>query len=95
MRGRVHGRAVAGVDALNLQHSVLIMAVNRFLGLLYALSIGWVGVWMPCRVLASLWGFWSFAGFHDEFISLSFLIGLSLGELLRLGRSLLRGGAGQ
>ena len=40
--GGSNGRALAGVDALNLQHSVLTMGTNRFLGLMYALSIGWV-----------------------------------------------------
>jgi len=64
------------------------MVTNRFLGLMYALSIGWVGVWMPCKVLGSLWRFCSFAGFWNEIIPLCFLIALSVGLLIRLLRSL-------
>jgi ABC-type dipeptide/oligopeptide/nickel transport system permease component len=65
------------------------MTGNRFLTLLYAFSIGWVGIWMPCKALASLWGFWSFAGFWNEIIPLCFLAALSLGLLVRLFRSLI------
>jgi len=66
------------------------MATNRFLNLLYAFSIGWVGVWMPIKVLASLWHFLSFAGFWDEIIPLSFLIALSVGLLIGLFRNCLK-----
>lgn len=79
---------MAGIDAINLQHSVLNMTMNRFLRLVYAFSIGWVGIWMPCKVLASLWRFCSFTGFWDEIIPLCFLVALSVGLLVRLFRSL-------
>ena len=81
---------MAGVDALNLQHSILTMGTNRFIGLMSALSIGWVGVWMPCKVLASLWRFCSFAGFWDEIIPLCFLVALSVGLLIGLFRNCLK-----
>ena len=87
--GRRHGRALAGVDAVNLEHSILNMTANRFLGLLYASSIGWVGIWMPCKVLAWLWRLWPVAGIWEEIIPLCFLIALSVGLLINLIRRLI------
>jgi hypothetical protein len=55
------------------------MGTNRFIGLMCALAIGWVGVWMPCKVLASLWRFCSFAGFWEEIIPSAFWSRFRLG----------------
>jgi hypothetical protein len=79
---------VARVDAFNLQHSVLTMASNRFRGFMCALSIAWVGIWMPCKVLTWLWRLWPLVGVWEEIIPLCFLVMVSVGLLIRLFRSL-------
>jgi hypothetical protein len=65
------------------------MAVNRFLEFMCAVSVAWVGIWMPCKVLTWLWRLWPLVGVWEEIISLCFLVALSVGLLIRLVRSLL------
>jgi hypothetical protein len=62
------------------------MTMNRVLSVMYGLSIGWIGIVLPLKVLASLWRFWSFPGFWDEIIALCFLVALSVGLLVGLFR---------
>ena len=58
--------------------------IGRLAGLLCAVSIAWVGIWMPCNVLAWPRRLWRFPGVWDEIIPLCFLIVVSLGLLIRL-----------
>jgi hypothetical protein len=53
-----------------------------------ALSIAWVGIWMPCEVLTWLLRLWPLVRVWEEIIPLCFLVMVSVGLLIRLLRSL-------
>jgi hypothetical protein len=65
------------------------MTIDRFLQLMCAVSIAWVGIWMPCKDLAWLWSLWPMASIREEIIPLCFLVALSVGLLFGLVRSVL------
>ena len=62
---------------------------GRLPGLLCAVSIAWVGIWMPCNVLVWLLQLWRMVGVWEEIIPLCFLVILSVGLLIGLIRNLL------
>ncbi len=79
----------AGRDGGKVQNATELRDRRRLAVLLYVVSIGWVGIWMPCKVLAWLWSLRPLVGAWEEIIPLCFLITISVGMLIRLGRKLL------
>ena len=54
---------------------------GRLQGLLCAVSIAWVGIWMPCKFLTWLWQLWLLVGVWDEIMPMGFPAALSAGIL--------------